>query len=77
MRWLPIRSGGMSWQVGKDGRVAPEHARSGTSRDRAAIVELLARPVIRHPQSQAAVKAIQAGDQAALDLLLDAMALKG
>lgn len=68
---LLIRSGGMSWQTDKKERAALEHARAGKARDRAAIIELLARPVIRDPLFRAAVKAIHGGDETALNKLLD------
>lgn len=67
---LLIRSGGMIWQTDKKGRAALAHARAGKARDRAAIIELLARPVIRDPLFRAAVKAIHGGDETALNKLL-------
>jgi ankyrin repeat protein len=68
---LLIRSGGMTWQTDRKGRAALEHARAGKARDRATIIELLARPVIRDPLFRAAVKAIHGGDETALNKLLD------
>lgn len=69
---LLIRSGGMTWQTDKKGRAALEYARAGKARDRAVIIELLSRPVIRDPEFRAAVRAIHNGDAATLDKLLDA-----
>jgi ankyrin repeat protein len=68
---LLIRNGAFSWQADRRGRAALEHARAGRARDRAAIIDLLDRPVIRDPRFRAAVQAIHAGDEAALGRLLD------
>jgi len=63
-----IRAGALEWQ----GWPAVEAARNGSALDKAAIVELLDRPVIRDPSFRAAVNAIHAGDVSALSRLLDA-----
>jgi ankyrin repeat protein len=63
-----IRAGALEWQ----GWPAVEAARHGSAADKAAIVELLDRPVIRDPSFRAAVKAIHAGDVSTLSRLLDA-----
>lgn len=63
-----IRAGALEWQ----GWSALEAARWGSAPDKAAIVELLDRPVIRDPSFRAAVNAIHAGDVTALSRLLDA-----
>ncbi len=69
---LLIRNGALSWQADRRGRAPLDYARAGKARERAEIVELLGRPVIRDPQFRAAVRAIHAGDEAALGALLDA-----
>lgn len=69
---LLIRGGALSWQGDSRGRAALGYARAGKARERGAIIELLDRPVIRDPQFRAAVRAIHAGDEAALGALLDA-----
>jgi len=63
-----IRAGALEWQ----GWPAVEAARNGSAPDKAAIVELLDRPVIRDPSFRAAVNAIHTGDVSALSRLLDA-----
>ncbi|MFM9850746.1 MAG: ankyrin repeat domain-containing protein [Hyphomicrobiaceae bacterium] len=69
---LLIRNGAFSWQADRRGRTALDYARAGKARERNEIMELLDRPVIRDPQFRAAVRAIHAGDEAALSALLDA-----
>ncbi len=69
---LLIRNGALSWQGDRRGRAALGYARAGKARERAEIVELLDRPVIRDSQFRAAVRAIHAGDEVALGALLDA-----
>jgi len=69
---LLIRHGDATWVPDENGHTALHHARSGTAPDKAAIVELLDRPVIRDPVFRAAVTAVQTGDLAALNRLLDA-----
>ena len=69
---LLIRHGALEWAPDDAGRTPLDAARAGSAADRAAIVELLDRPVIRDPAFRAAVGAIHAGDRAALERLLDA-----
>jgi ankyrin repeat protein len=69
---LLIRNGALSWQRDNRERAALDHARAGKARERGEIIELLDRPVIRDPHFRAAVRAIHAGDEAALGALLDA-----
>jgi len=68
---LLIRKGALEWQPDRKGRPPLAAARRGTAADKAAIIELLARPVIRDPAFRAAVTALQRGDAAALARLLD------
>jgi len=68
---LLIRHGALSWQPDRRGKTALDYARKGVASDREQIVALLDRPVIRDPRFRAAVKAIHAGDVAALNGLLD------
>lgn len=68
---LLIRRGALTWVPDKRGRDALAYARKGTAREKAGIVQLLDRPVIRDPIFRAAVKALHAGDVAALSRLLD------
>jgi hypothetical protein len=68
---LLIREGALSWQPDRRGKTALDYARKGVASDSEQIVELLDRPVIRDPRFRAAVKAIHAGDVAALNGLLD------
>lgn len=67
-----IRGEALEWQPDSEGRSALELARAGEGRDKAAIIELLARPVIRDPSFRAAVAAIHQGDATGLARLLDA-----
>jgi ankyrin repeat protein len=69
---LLIRHGALEWQPDRRGRSPLDAARRGRAADRAAIAELLDRPVIRDPSFRAAVAAIHAGDAAGLARLLDA-----
>jgi hypothetical protein len=69
---LLIRRGAFSWQSDKNGKTALDYARKARADDKAAIVELLDRPVIRDPLFREAVGAIHRGDAAALGRLLDA-----
>ncbi|HKE20540.1 MAG TPA: ankyrin repeat domain-containing protein [Kofleriaceae bacterium] len=69
---LLIRRGALEWQPDRRGRSPLDAARRGRAPDRAAIVELLDRPVIRDPSFRVAVAAIHAGDAAGLAALLDA-----
>ena len=67
-----IRGEALEWQPDSKGRPALALARAGEGWDRAAIIELLERPVIRDPSFRAAVTAIHQGDAAGLARLLDA-----
>jgi ankyrin repeat protein len=69
---LLIRHGAIEWLSDRKGRWPAERARRGNAPDRAAIAELLQRPVIRDPSFRAAVSAITTGDLPALERLLDA-----
>jgi ankyrin repeat protein len=68
---LLIAKGALEWQTDRRGRAAVDVARRGSAPDKAAIVELLDRPVIRDPAFKAAVAALQRGDAAGLGRLLD------
>jgi ankyrin repeat protein len=68
---LLIRHGALCWQPDRRGRTALDHARKGTAPDRERIIALLDRPVIRDQQFREAVRAIHAGNVAALTRLLD------
>lgn len=68
---LLIRKGALEWQLDAKGRSPLVSARRGKAPDKAAIMELLARPVIRDASFRAAVTALQRGDVAALARLLD------
>jgi ankyrin repeat protein len=69
---LLIRHGALSWQGDRRGRAALDYARKGAAPDRAQIVELLDRPVIRDRRFREAVGMIHAGDVDGLSRLLDA-----
>lgn len=69
---LLIRRGAFTWQTDADGKDALAYARNGDAPDKAEIVALLDRPVMRDPVFREAVGAIHRGDVAALDRLLDA-----
>lgn len=68
---LLIRRGALEWQPDARGRPPVAAARRGKAVDKAAIIELLDRPVMRDPAFRAAVAALQRGDVAALARLLD------
>lgn len=68
---LLIRGGALEWQADGKGRAPLDAARQGEAADKDAIVELLARPVIRDPSFRAAVTALQSGDVAGLACVLD------
>ena len=68
---LLIRHGALSWLADRRGKTALDYARKGSAADRERIVELLDRPVIRDERFREAVKAIHAGNVAALGRLLD------
>jgi ankyrin repeat protein len=69
---LLIRNGALEWQGDRKGRPPLAAAKKGDAADKAAIVELLDRPVIRDRGFRAAVAAIRRGDVAELARLLDA-----
>jgi peptide-methionine (S)-S-oxide reductase len=69
---LLIRNGALEWQGDRKGRPPLAAAKKGDAVDKAAIVELLDRPVIRDRGFRAAVAAIRRGDVGALARLLDA-----
>jgi Ankyrin repeats (many copies) len=69
---LLIRNGALEWQGDRKGRPPLAAAKKGDAADKAAIVELLDRPVIRDRGFRAAVAAIRRGDVAGLAHLLDA-----
>jgi len=66
-----IRGGALSWQADQRGKTALDYARAGAAPERAAIVELLDRPVIRDANFRAAVSAIHTGDVDGLSRVLD------
>ncbi|GEP55766.1 ankyrin repeat domain-containing protein [Reyranella soli] len=68
---LLIRGGALEWQLDAKGRTPLDAACRGEAVDKAAIIELLARPVIRDPSFRAAVTALQGGDATGLARLLD------
>lgn len=68
---LLIRNGALEWQGDRKGRPPLAAAKRGDAPDKAAIVELLDRPVIRDRAFRAAVAAIRRGDVAGLARLLD------
>lgn len=68
---LLIRKGALEWQPDGKGRPPLAAARRGKAADKAAIIELLDRPVIRDPAFRAAVGALQRGDLPGLARLLD------
>ena len=69
---LLIRHGALEWQGDRKGRPPLAAAKKGEAAEKAAIVELLDRPVIRDRAFRAAVEAIRRGDVAGLARLLDA-----
>jgi ankyrin repeat protein len=68
---LLIRCGATTWQADAKGRNALAWARDGSAPDSEAIIHLLDRPVLDDPVFRAAVKAVQTGDVAGLNSLLD------
>ncbi|MBV8192186.1 MAG: ankyrin repeat domain-containing protein [Alphaproteobacteria bacterium] len=66
-----IRGESLEWQVDCKRRTALAVAKRGDAADKAAIVELLDRPVIRDPAFRAAIEAIHSGDIGGLKRLLD------
>ena len=68
---LLIRHGALVWQPDQRGKTALDYARAGRADERAQIVELLDRPVIRNPRFRVAVNAIHSGDVTSLNCLLD------
>ena len=66
-----IAEGALDWKPDRQGRTPLDLAREGDAADKAAIVELLDRPVIRDPSFRAAVSAIHRGDVAGLVQLLE------
>jgi ankyrin repeat protein len=68
---LLIRHGAFVWQGDRRGRTALDYARKGAAPDRAQIVELLDRPVIRDKRFREAVGMIHEGDVDGLSRLLD------
>jgi hypothetical protein len=69
---LLILHGAIEWEPDAKGRSALDIARRGRAPDKELLIELLDRPVIRDPAFRSAVDAIQSGDVAALERLLDA-----
>lgn len=69
---LLLLHGAIEWEPNEKGRNALDIARRSRARDAAAMVELFDRPVIRDPSFRAAVNALQAGELASLNRLLDA-----
>ena len=67
---LLIRRGALEWQTDTKGNTPLHAATHGPAPDKAAIIELLDRPVIRDPLFRAAVSAIHRGDIATLTELL-------
>jgi ankyrin repeat protein len=68
---LLIRHGALHWMRDRRGRLALDYARNGSAGDRARIVELLDRPVIRDQRLREAVGLIHTGNVDALSRLLD------
>lgn len=69
---LLILHGAIEWEPNVKGRSALDIARSSRSTHQAELIELLDRPVIRDPSFRAAVDALQSGDLARFEGLLDA-----
>jgi peptide-methionine (S)-S-oxide reductase len=69
---LLIRHGAIEWEPDAKGRSALDVARRSRAPDKAGLIELLDRPVIRDPSFRAAIDAIQSGDATTLSRLLDA-----
>jgi ankyrin repeat protein len=68
---LLILYGAIEWEPNIKGRSALDIARRSRAKDKAALVELFNRPVIRDPSFRAAVDAIHAGDVERLERLID------
>jgi ankyrin repeat protein len=68
---LLIRNNALEWQADRKGRPPLASAKRGSAADKAAIIELLDRSIIRDPSFRAAVGAIQRGDAAKLARLLE------
>lgn len=68
---LLILHGAIEWEPDAKGRSALDIARRSRAKDKAALVELFDRPVIRDASFRAAVDAIHAGDVEELERLLD------
>lgn len=69
---LLIRRGALEWQADRKGRTPLQAAKRSQAADKAAIVELLDRSIIRDPSFRAAVRRIHRGDAVGLARLLDA-----
>jgi hypothetical protein len=69
---LLLRHGAIEWEPDAKGRSALDIARRARAPDKARLIELLDRPVIRDPFFRTAVDALQSGDVATLSRLLDA-----
>lgn len=67
-----ILHGAIEWEPDVKGRSALDIARMSRAPDKAALVELLDRPVVRDPAFRAAIDALHAGDLTTLEGLLDA-----
>jgi ankyrin repeat protein len=69
---LLIQHGAIDWEPNDKRRSPLDIARASRSHDRAALIELLDRPVVRDPSFRAAIKAIQTGAIEELRRLLEA-----
>jgi len=69
---LLIRNNALEWQTDSKGKQPLHAAKKGRAKDKAAIIEVLDRSIIRDPAFRSAVKAIHKGDAAGLARLLDA-----
>jgi hypothetical protein len=69
---LLIRNEALEWQADSKGKQPLHAAKKGKAKDKAAIIAVLDRSIIRDPAFRAAVKAIHTGDAAGLARLLDA-----
>jgi ankyrin repeat protein len=68
---LLIRNNALEWQADRKGCPPLASAKRGSAADKAAIIELLDRSIIRDPSFRAAVGAIRRGDAAKLARLLE------
>ena len=68
---LLLSGGALEWQPDSKGRTPLASAQRGKASDKSAIIEVLARPVIRDRSFRAAVTALQQGDASRLRRLLD------